>query len=92
MVCKRVLTIKTPRSVRRYRNPGPVQFAGDTAESRLMSVDLECRDYLAQLADLRQALARVEEACRPGCSSTLIKISTKTLQNLKDIMLLQEQK
>ncbi|KAG5178774.1 pyrophosphate--fructose 6-phosphate 1-phosphotransferase subunit beta [Tribonema minus] len=76
----------------KYRNPGPVQFAGDTAESRLMSVELEGCDYLAQLAELRAALARVEEACRPGCSATLIKISTKTLQNLRDIMLLQEQK
>ncbi|KAG5175493.1 hypothetical protein JKP88DRAFT_351423 [Tribonema minus] len=76
----------------KYRNPGPVQFAGETAECRLMSLDLEGSDYLAQLSDLRRALATVEEACRPGCSSTLLKISMKTLHNLRDIMLLQEQK
>ncbi|CBJ31829.1 RecName: Full=Pyrophosphate--fructose 6-phosphate 1-phosphotransferase subunit beta; Short=PFP; AltName: Full=6-phosphofructokinase, pyrophosphate dependent; AltName: Full=Pyrophosphate-dependent 6-ph [Ectocarpus siliculosus] len=72
-----------------YRNPGPVQFAGDTADNRLMSLELETDDYLGQLAELRGALRGIQESCRPGCSSNILKLSTKTLQNLTEIMELQ---
>lgn len=72
-----------------YRNPGPVQFAGDTADNRLMSLELETDDYLGQLAELRGALKEIQESCRPGCSSNILKLSTKTLQNLTQIMELQ---
>ncbi|CAN0427684.1 unnamed protein product, partial [Hapterophycus canaliculatus] len=72
-----------------YRNPGPVQFAGATADNRLMSLELETDDYLGQLAELRGALKEIQESCRPGCSSNILKLSTKTLQNLTQIMELQ---
>ncbi|CAM9430307.1 unnamed protein product [Discosporangium mesarthrocarpum] len=74
-----------------YRNPGPVQYAGETADNRLISLELEAEDYLGQLEDLRQAITDIREACRPGCSSTLLKLSTKTLRNLTDIMQVQAQ-
>lgn len=72
-----------------YRNPGPVQFAGDTADNRLMSLELETDDYLGQLQELRGALQEIQESCRPGCSSNILKLSTKTLQNLTEIMEIQ---
>ncbi|CAM9151356.1 unnamed protein product [Choristocarpus tenellus] len=72
-----------------YRNPGPVQFAGETADIRLMSLALEGEDYLGQLEELRDALTKIREACRPGCSSNTLKLSTKTLQNLTEIIDLQ---
>ena len=72
-----------------YRNPGPVQFAGDTADNRLMSLELETDDYLGQLQELRGALQEIQESCRPGCSSNILKLSTKMLRNLTDIMEIQ---
>jgi hypothetical protein len=69
-----------------------VQFAGDTADSRLMSLELESNDYFAQLQALRVSLTAVSDACKPGCSSALLKIATKQLENLKDIMSLSESK
>lgn len=85
----RLLYACAPQSQDLYRNPGPVQFAGDTANNRLMSLELETDDYLGQLQELRVALKEIQESCRPGCSSNLLKLSTKTLQNLTEIMDLQ---
>lgn len=75
-----------------YANPGGVQFGGNTADSRLMALSLETDNYLMQLTQLREALESIRVACRPGCSTNFLKISTKTLQNLCDVMQLQEQK
>lgn len=72
-----------------YRNPGPVQFAGATADNHLMSLELETDDYLGQLEELRNALKEIRESCRPGCSSNILKLSTKSLRNLLEIMELQ---
>jgi hypothetical protein len=87
-----VAAVATTATISRYRNPGPVQFAGDTADSRLMSLELESNDYFAQLQALRVSLTAVSDACKPGCSSALLKIATKQLENLRDIMSLSESK
>ena len=54
-----------------------------------MSLELETDDYLGQLEELRCALKEIQESCRPGCSANILKLSTKTLQNLTEIMEMQ---
>lgn len=67
-----------------YENPGPIQFAGPTSESRPITLKLESFDYLREIRELYTALQRITEACRPGCSSTVLQIATRSLHALTD--------
>jgi len=67
-----------------YENPGPIQFSGPTSHSRPTTLQLESFDYLREIAELYAALARITEACRPGCSSTVLQIATRSLHALTD--------
>lgn len=67
-----------------YENPGPIQFSGATADSRPTTLKLESFDYLHEIRNLYSALQRITEACRPGCSSTILQIATRNLHALTD--------
>jgi hypothetical protein len=67
-----------------YENPGPIQFSGPTADSRPTTLKLESFDYLRETRELHAALQRITEACRPGCSSTVLQMATKHLHALAD--------
>lgn len=67
-----------------YENPGPTQFAGPTADTKPMSLTLESFDYLREMSALHDAMVRINEACRPGCSSTVLQIATTSLHTLTD--------
>jgi len=68
----------------RYENPGPIQYRGPTADSKPTTLSLESFDYLHEIKDLYSALQRITEVCRPGCSSTLLQIATKSLISLTE--------
>jgi len=67
-----------------YENPGPIQFSGPLSDGRPTTLKLESYDYLGEIRELYVALQRITEACRPGCSSTILQIATKNLHALTD--------
>jgi diphosphate-dependent phosphofructokinase len=67
-----------------YENPGPIQYSGPTADTRPTTLMLEPYDYLREIQELYAALQRITDACRPGCSSTILQIATKNLHALTD--------
>jgi pyrophosphate--fructose-6-phosphate 1-phosphotransferase len=67
-----------------YENPGPIQFSGPTADARPTTLRLESFDYLQEIGQLYEALARITQACRPGCSSTILQMVTRSLHALTD--------
>ena len=75
-------------SIDTYSNPGPVQYFGpsELTDSVPLTLSLESYDYLSDIQSLHQALARIEQACRPGCPSTVLQIATKSLINISDII------
>lgn len=69
-----------------YKNPGPVQYDGPTANSISQSLQLESFDYLTDIQRLYDAINQITECCRPGCSSTVLRIATKNLNALSEIV------
>ena len=71
-----------------YSNPGPVQYFGPTelTDSVPITLSLETYDYLTDIQSLHHALSMIEQACRPGCPSTVLQIATKSLNNISDII------
>ena len=70
------------------QQPGPTQFAGPAAitDSITVTLALESFEYLKDLKKLNTAIARIEEACRPGCSAGTLHIVTLQLQALTEIV------
>lgn len=69
-----------------YENPGPMQFSGPTANDIAHTLRLESFDYLSHIQSLYGALQDISAQCRPGCSSTVLKIATSNLTALTDIL------
>ncbi len=69
-----------------YENPGPLQFNGPTANSVTPILHLESFNYLQEMKELYDALQAVVESCRPGCSSSVLKVATKSITTLTDII------
>ncbi len=69
-----------------YENPGPLQFNGPTANSLTPTLYLESFTYLLEMKGLYDALQAVVESCRPGCSSTVLNVATKSITTLHDII------
>jgi len=67
-----------------YENPGPLQFLGSETFTDCvpLTLSLESNEYFDQIKSLKAALAKIEEACRPGCPATLLKIATHNLHSL----------
>ena len=62
-----------------YKNCGPVQFEGENADDKPISLVIEDRDYMGELETLHEALEKVRIACRPGCSSSLLHMATRSI-------------
>jgi len=74
-----------------YENSGPLQFDGSTADDRPATVVEEDRDYLEELEVLHAALHQVRRACRPGCSSALLHLATKSILTLTDVVSMMDE-
>ena len=74
-----------------YENSGPLQFDGATADDRPATVVEEDRDYLEELEVLHAALHQVRRACRPGCSSALLHLATKSILTLTDVVSMMDE-
>lgn len=68
-----------------YQNPGPIQLSGPSAAR--VSVTITARfSYLRELEALRKHLAVVEQRCRPGCDPRTVRVATKSLATLNEIL------
>lgn len=74
-----------------YENSGPLQFHGLTADDRPATVVEEDRDYLEELEVLHAALRQVRRACRPGCSTALLHLATKSILTLTDVVSMMDE-
>eukprot|EP00930_Biecheleria_cincta_P068196 TRINITY_DN553_c0_g1_i1.p1 TRINITY_DN553_c0_g1~~TRINITY_DN553_c0_g1_i1.p1 ORF type:complete len:1199 (+),score=251.80 TRINITY_DN553_c0_g1_i1:54-3650(+) len=68
-----------------YENPGPIQLSGPSASRVSMSITSR-HSYLNELAKLQKHLAHVTERCRPGCDPKQVRIATRSLATLNDIL------
>jgi hypothetical protein len=71
-----------------YENPGPLQFNGPSSlvDSVTTTLTLESFVYMQDIKKFQSALLQIQEACRPGCSATLMHIATRNLETLNEII------
>jgi 6-phosphofructokinase 1 len=77
-----------------YENPGPAQFYGPselTNSVPQMLMHESSEPYLASINEVQARLRRIEEACRPGCSSTVLNVALKNLTALTETVDMLEQ-
>uniref|UniRef100_A0A7S1U0B8 Pyrophosphate--fructose 6-phosphate 1-phosphotransferase n=1 Tax=Phaeomonas parva TaxID=124430 RepID=A0A7S1U0B8_9STRA len=68
-----------------FVNPGPLQLH-DASVTRPTRISQGKRDYLLELAKVREALTRVHRALRPGVDQGVLQISRSSLMNLVEII------
>jgi diphosphate-dependent phosphofructokinase len=75
-------------AVDRYTNPGPLQYSGPVTltDGVPRTLELESYHYMEDIKLLHEALAAIEQTCRPGCPSSVLQITTKSLANLTEII------
>jgi len=69
-----------------YRNPGPIQFSGPTADDRTITLQLEKHDYLGQIQQLQALLDAARDACRPGCPQPVLSVALEGMRSLTNIL------
>jgi hypothetical protein len=63
-----------------------VQFDGDTADARTLSLTCDSHDYMERIAALRKHLDAIREACAPGVSSALLDAALSGVSSLAHIL------
>ncbi|GJX71118.1 hypothetical protein Tco_0308289 [Tanacetum coccineum] len=69
-----------------YRNPGPLQFDGPGADSRVLSLCVEDLDYMGRIKKLNEYLKKVRAMVKPGCSQDVVKAALSAMSSVTDIL------
>ncbi|GJR39306.1 cysteine protease XCP1-like protein [Tanacetum coccineum] len=69
-----------------YRNPGPLQFDGLGADSRVLSLCVEDLDYMGRIKKLNEYLEKVRAMVKPGCSQDVVKAGLSAMSSVTDIL------
>ncbi|GKC50090.1 hypothetical protein Tco_1072835 [Tanacetum coccineum] len=69
-----------------YRNPGPLQFDGPGADSRVLSLCVEDLDYMGRIKKLNEYLEKVRAMVKPGCSQDVVKAGLSAMSSVTDIL------
>ncbi|GJV33209.1 hypothetical protein Tco_1393609 [Tanacetum coccineum] len=68
------------------RNPGPLQFDGPGADSRVLSLCVEDLDYMGRIKKLNEYLEKVRAMVKPGCSQDVAKAALSAMSSVTDIL------
>jgi len=68
-----------------YKNPGPIQFSGASAPKVSMTIASTFK-YMDELRKLQANLETVTSMCRPGCDPRKVRVATRSLATLTEIL------
>ncbi|GJP51753.1 hypothetical protein CLOM_g10896 [Closterium sp. NIES-68] len=69
-----------------YRNPGPIQFEGPSAEARPITLTMEDHSYVEQMHTLHKYLDQVKELVKPGCAPQALNTALSSLASLTQVL------
>ncbi|CAI5472013.1 unnamed protein product [Closterium sp. Yama58-4] len=69
-----------------YRNPGPIQFEGPSAEARPITLTMEDHSYVEQMHTLHKYLDQVRELVKPGCAPEALNTALSSLASLTHVL------
>ncbi|CAI9270278.1 unnamed protein product [Lactuca saligna] len=69
-----------------YRNPGPLQFDGPGADSRVVSLYVEDLDYMGRIKELNEYLEKVRGIVKPGCSQDVLKAALSAMSSVTNVL------
>ncbi|KAI3797091.1 hypothetical protein L1987_39782 [Smallanthus sonchifolius] len=69
-----------------YRNPGPLQFDGPGADSRVVSLCVEDLDYMGRIKELNEYLDKVRSIVKPGCPQDVVKAALSAMSSVTNIL------
>ncbi|KAI3517927.1 hypothetical protein L1887_06172 [Cichorium endivia] len=69
-----------------YRNPGPLQFDGPGADSRVVSLYVEDLDYMGRIKELNEYLEKVRGIVKPGCSQDVLKAALSAMSSVINVL------
>ncbi|KAG5542695.1 hypothetical protein RHGRI_015723 [Rhododendron griersonianum] len=69
-----------------YRNPGPLQFDGPGADSKVVTLCVEDQDYMGRIKELKEYLDKVRTIVKPGCSQDVLKAALSAMAAVTEIL------
>ncbi|KAL4579154.1 hypothetical protein LXL04_015291 [Taraxacum kok-saghyz] len=69
-----------------YRNPGPLQFDGPGADSRVVSLYVEDLDYMGRIKEFNEYLEKVRGIVKPGCSQDVLKAALSAMLSVTNVL------
>ncbi|KAK7852535.1 pyrophosphate--fructose 6-phosphate 1-phosphotransferase subunit alpha [Quercus suber] len=69
-----------------YRNPGPLQFDGPGADSKVVTLCVEDQDYMGRIKKLQEYLDKVRTIVKPGCSQEVLKAALSVMASVTDVL------
>ncbi|KAL4579152.1 hypothetical protein LXL04_015289 [Taraxacum kok-saghyz] len=69
-----------------YRNPGPLQFDGPGADSRVVSLYVEDLDYMGRIQEFNEYLENVRGIVKPGCSQDVLKAALSAMLSVTNVL------
>lgn len=69
-----------------YRNPGPLQFEGQGADTKPISLCVEDRDYMGRIKQLQEYLEKVKSIVKPGCSQDVLKAALSAMASVTEML------
>ncbi|XP_078443373.1 pyrophosphate--fructose 6-phosphate 1-phosphotransferase subunit alpha-like [Wolffia australiana] len=69
-----------------YRNPGPLQFSGPSADSKTITLCVEDQDYMGRIKELQEYLDKVRSFVKPGCSQDVLKAALSSMASVTDVL------
>ncbi|GJX58596.1 hypothetical protein Tco_0289986 [Tanacetum coccineum] len=67
-------------------NPGPLQFDGPGADSRVLSLCVEDLDYMGRIKKLNEYHEKLRAMVKPGCSQDVVKAALSAMSSVTDIL------
>ena len=69
-----------------YRNPGPIQYAGEQANDINITLQSERETTAVRLKEVEEQCTRILELCRSGCPPRNLATACSGLQSVVSIL------
>ncbi|KAH7315423.1 hypothetical protein KP509_21G048600 [Ceratopteris richardii] len=69
-----------------YRNPGPIQYNGQGANLKTVTLSIQDQDYIGRIQELWAYLEKVKKMVQPGCPEEVLKAALSSMSSVIEVL------
>ncbi|KAH7283641.1 hypothetical protein KP509_34G017500 [Ceratopteris richardii] len=69
-----------------YRNPGPIQYSGQGANLKTVTLSIQDQDYIGRIQELWAYLEKVKKMVQPGCPEEVLKAALSSMSSVIEVL------